>query len=97
VAIQILSNNQYNHQFATDALMTAQDLSCHSWIFFPIWTPSHTNIPGNNQANLLAKEGAQLPIPYCCTITLAAWLQAEVYQLFLNNWIVGFSECRLSF
>jgi hypothetical protein len=47
-AIQALSNNLYNYQFAGDALITARELMHCGWIFFTIWTPSHTNIPGND-------------------------------------------------
>jgi hypothetical protein len=71
-AIQTLSNNQHNYLVELNALMIAQELTYHGWTFFTIWTASYTNIPGNDQANLLAKEGAWSPIPYPSTITLVA-------------------------
>jgi hypothetical protein len=52
--------------------MTAQELMHYGWIFITIWTPSHTNILGNDQVDLLAKVGAQSLIPYTSTITMVA-------------------------
>jgi hypothetical protein len=43
-AIQILSNNEHNYQFAHEALAIAQDLMKKGWNILTMWTPSYTNI-----------------------------------------------------
>jgi ribonuclease HI len=57
-AIQTLAYNQHNHQYACETLTTAETLTHNGWNLLTIWTPSHTNIPGNEYADVLAKTGA---------------------------------------
>jgi ribonuclease HI len=57
--IQMLAYNQHNYQYARETLATAETLTGGSWNLSTLWTPSHTNIPGNEYADILAKTGAQ--------------------------------------
>jgi ribonuclease HI len=71
-AIQTLAYNQDNHQYARETLTTAETLRDNGWNLSTMWTPSRTNIPGNNHADTLAKSGAQSPLTCSSTITSAA-------------------------
>jgi ribonuclease HI len=77
-AIQTLSNNKHNHQFARKALTRAQNLFHNGWKLLTMWTPTHTNIPGNEIPDNLAKAGARSMTSCPATVTTAAWLHAEV-------------------
>jgi ribonuclease HI len=70
-AIQTLTYNQHNYQYACKTLTTAKTLAHDGWNLLTIWTPSHTNIPGNEHANTLAKTGAQSLLACPSTITSA--------------------------
>jgi ribonuclease HI len=96
-AIQTLAYNQYNHQYARETLTTAKTLTHNGWNLLTIWTPSHTNIPGNEHADTLAKTGAQSLLACPSTITSAAWLSAQARQQFLDNWQSALPECQPSF
>jgi ribonuclease HI len=96
-AIQMLTYNQHNHQYARKTLTTAEILMNNGWNLSTLWTPSHTNIPGNEHADTLAKTGAQLLLTCPCTITSAAWLSAQAQQQFLDNWQSSLPECQSSF
>jgi ribonuclease HI len=74
MAITTLLYNEYNHQSACEALYYIADLAKQGWTITTIWTPSHTNIIGNDLADTLAKAGAYSVIPYTSTITTEAWL-----------------------
>jgi ribonuclease HI len=74
--IQTLTYNQHNHQYTRETLATAETLTGNGWNLLTIWTPSHTNIPGNEHADTLAKTGAQSLIPCSSTTITAAWLSA---------------------
>jgi ribonuclease HI len=76
-AIQTLAHNQHNHQYARETLATAETLTNNGWNLLTVWTPSHTNIPGNEHADTLAKTGAQSLLPCSSTTTSAAWLSAQ--------------------
>jgi ribonuclease HI len=96
-AIQTLAYNQHNHQYARETLTTAETLTNNGWNLSTMWTPSHTNIPGNEHADTLAKSGAQSPLTCSSTITSAAWLSAQARQQFLNTWQSALPECQPSF
>jgi ribonuclease HI len=72
----MLAYNQHNHQYACKTLATAETLTNGGWNLSTLWTPSQTNIPGNEHADILAKTGAQLLLTCPSTITSAAWLSA---------------------
>jgi ribonuclease HI len=74
--IQTLAHNQQTHQYARETLTTAETLTNNGWNLTTVWTPSHTNIPGNEHADTLAKTGAQSLLTCSSTITSAAWLSA---------------------
>jgi ribonuclease HI len=96
-AIQKLSHNNNNHQFARDALNQAQSLRNNGWNLLTIWTPSHTNITSNELADTLAKAGAHSLTPCPSTITSEAWLRAQVRQKFLDDWQSALPDCQPSF
>jgi hypothetical protein len=60
-AIQKLAHNDNNHQFTCEALSHTQSLRDNGWNLLTVLTPSHTNIPGNELADTLAKAGAVIP------------------------------------
>jgi ribonuclease HI len=76
-AIQMLTHNQQNHQYARETLTMAEALTNNGWNLLTVWTPSHTNIPGNEYTDILAKTGAQSLMPCSSTTTSAAWLSAQ--------------------
>jgi ribonuclease HI len=76
-AIQMLVYNQQNQQYARETLNIAETLTNNGWNLSTVWTPSHTNIPGNEYADTLAKTGAQSLIACPSTITSAAWLSTQ--------------------
>jgi ribonuclease HI len=96
-AIETLSYNQHNHQYARETLATAKILTNDGWNILTVWTPSYTNIPGNEHADALAKTGAQSLMPCSSTVTLAAWLSTQSRQQFLENWQSALPECQPSF
>jgi ribonuclease HI len=92
-AITTLLHNEHNHQYAHDTLRQAADLTKNGWTITTIWTPSHTNITGNDLADTLAKAGAHSATPCPSTITTEAWLRAQVRQNFLNKWRDEVPDC----
>jgi ribonuclease HI len=96
-AIQTLAYNQHNHQYARETLATAETLTNDGWNLLTVWTPSHTNITGNEHADTLAKTGAQSLIACPSIITSATWLCAQARQQFLDNWQSALPECQPSF
>jgi ribonuclease HI len=70
----MLAYNQHNHQYARETLTMAETLTDNRWNLSSLWTPSHTNIPGNEYANKLAKTSAQSMLTCLSKITSAAWL-----------------------
>jgi ribonuclease HI len=73
----MLVYNQQNQQYARETLNIAETLTNNGWNLSTVWTPSHTNIPGNEYADTLAKTGAQSLIACPSTITSAAWLSTQ--------------------
>jgi ribonuclease HI len=76
-AIQTLTYNQHNYQYARETLTTADVLTNTGWNLSTLWTPSHTNITGNEHADTLTKTGAQSLLACPSTITSATWLSAQ--------------------
>jgi ribonuclease HI len=67
-AIQTLAYNQHNHQYARDTLTTAETLTNNRWNLSTVWTPSHTNIPGNEHADIARQQfldNWQSALPEC--------------------------------
>jgi ribonuclease HI len=96
-AIQMLANNQHNHQYARETLATAEILTNNGWNLSTLWTPSHTNIPGNEDADTLAKTSIQLLLTCSSTITSATWLSTQAQQQFLNKWQSALLESQPPF
>jgi ribonuclease HI len=78
--IQMLAYNQHNHQYACETLTATEILTNNGWNLSTLWTPSHTNIPGNEHADTLAKTGTQSLTACPSTITSMAWLNAQAHQ-----------------
>jgi hypothetical protein len=93
----MLAYNQQNHQYAWETLTTAKKLTNNGWNLSTVWTPSHTNIPGNEHADTLTKTGAQSLLTCSSTITSAAWLSAQARQHVLDTWQSALPECQPSF
>jgi ribonuclease HI len=96
-AIQTLTYNQHNYQYARETLTMAETLTDNGWNLSSLWTPSHTNIPSNEHADKLAKTGAQSMLAYPSTITSATWLSTQARQQVLDNWQSALPECQPSF
>ena len=71
---------------AIDSLLTSYDIRITLQ-----WIPGHTDIPGNEQADRLAKEGTQKdqPIKPCSNSTVKQILRNNFREVWLNRWATG--------
>jgi len=85
-AIDTLHFNRHNHEYARAALETMAQLHLLGWDINTVWCPSHCNIPGNEEADTLAKLGTTDPTPCQYALTTKTWLQAQARaQLLVGN------------
>jgi ribonuclease HI len=84
--IDTLHSNKDNHEYARRALETIAALQLLGWQTFTVWCPSHSNIPGNERADTLAKRAASFTVPCRFALTTKCWLLAQARKGFLNRW-----------
>jgi len=75
-AINTLSFNKSNHEYARRALANIEQLCLLGWRIRTVWSPSHCEIPGNDRADALAKQGASGHTLCQYATTTKTWLQA---------------------
>ena len=85
-AIDTLQSNRENHEYARRALETIASLQLLGWQISTVWCPSHTNIPGNERADSLAKMAASSTIPCRFATTTKCWLLTQARKEFLARW-----------
>jgi len=85
-AIDTLQSNHENHEYARRALETIASLQLLGWQISTVWCPSHTNIPGNERADSLAKMAASSTIPCRFATTTKCWLLTQARKEFLARW-----------
>jgi hypothetical protein len=80
-AIEALRFNKYNSEPARQAIKTACAFLETGWQISTVWTPSHSDILGNELADKMAKKGAENNgNERSGSFTSKAWLQARVKQ-----------------
>ena len=85
-AIDTLSFNKSNHKYARRTLANTEQLRLLGWEIQTVWCPSHCNVPGNDRADALAKQGASGHTPCQYTTTTKIWLQTQARAQLLRRW-----------
>jgi ribonuclease HI len=85
-AIATLANNHNNHQYAREALSSADTASKAGWHFKTIWCRAHVGITGNELADTLAKKGAGGKLTCSDAVTTKAWMQATIKAKLRARW-----------
>jgi ribonuclease HI len=85
-AIDTLSFNKSNHEYARRTLTNIKQLRLLGWSIRTVWCPSHCDIPGNDRADALAKQGASGHTPCQYTTTTKTWLQIQARAQLLRQW-----------
>jgi len=85
-AIDTLQSNRGNHEYARRTLATIATLQLLGWRVSTVWCPSHSNIPGNERADTLAKMAASSTTPCRFATTTKCWLLTQARKEFLERW-----------
>jgi ribonuclease HI len=85
-AIDTLSFNKSNHEYARRALANIEQLQLLGWRIQTVWCPSHCDIPGNERADALAKQGAAGHTPCQYATTTKTWLLNQARSQLLHRW-----------
>jgi ribonuclease HI len=85
-AIDTLSFNKSNHEYARRALANIEQLQLLGWRIRTVWCPAHCDIPGNDCADALAKQGASGLTPCQYATTTKTWLQTQARSQLLCRW-----------
>ena len=68
-------------------------MSRHNTRLILQWIPAHIVIPGNERADVLAKQGASLPQPDVSVAYSCPMIKASLKEDWLNSWSTG-KTCR---
>jgi hypothetical protein len=85
-AIDTLSFNKSNHEYARRTLANIEQLRLLGWTIRTVWCPSHCDIPGNDRADTLAKQGAAGHTPCQYATTTKTWLLSQARSQLLHRW-----------
>jgi hypothetical protein len=85
-AIDTLQSNHENHEYGRRTLATIATLQLLSWRVSTVWCPSHSNIPGNERADTLAKMAASSMTPCRFMTTTKCGLLMQARKGFLQRW-----------
>jgi ribonuclease HI len=85
-AIDTLSFNKSNHEYARRTLANIEQLRLLGWTIRSVWCPSHCDIPGNDRADTLAKQGAAGHTPCQYATTTKTWLLNQARSQLLRRW-----------
>jgi len=85
-AIDTLSFNKSNHEYARRTLAHIEQLRLLGWRIRTVWCPSHCDIPGNDYADALAKQGAAGHTPCQYATTTKTWLLTQARSQLLRRW-----------
>ena len=91
-ALQALeSGNHCSAELAQINLDTNQLMTSHEVRIVMQWIPGHSNIPGNDKADKLAKKGARQEQPFTPTSmrTVKQLLKSAKTEEWLNRWAMG--------
>jgi len=75
--IDTLRLKKYNHEYARWTLTNIAQVHSLRAKVHTVWCPSHSNIPGNERANILTKNGVSSYTPCQYATTTKTWLQAQ--------------------
>ena len=82
----LLSGNPAGTEFAQHTLELISTLQHAGWKIQGLWTPAHCEIPGNEQADKLAKLGSRKTNICSHARVTKTWLQAKVKEQLLQDW-----------
>jgi len=85
-AIDTLSFNKSNHEYARRTLANIEQLRLLGWSIRTVWGPSHCDIPGNDRADTLAKQGVAGHTPCQYATTTKTWLLNQARSQLLRRW-----------
>ena len=77
---RIAIGDPMNSKYAQLSLAAMAQLQDAGWQVSDLWTPAHYGIPGNEGADMLAKQGAQASRFCWHTRVTRSWLQASARQ-----------------
>jgi len=96
-AIDTLSFNKSNHEYTRRALNNIANLHLLGWKIRTVLCPSHCDIPGNDRADTLAKQGASRNTPCQYATTTKTWLLSQAWSQLVRRWKAKLPLLALSF
>ena len=85
------SGNPTNSEFTHHSLTAMRQLQDTGWQVAGLWKPAHCGIPGNERADMLAKQIAQTPNSCKHSRATKCRLQASAHQQLTTDWSKQFS------
>src|SRR5690606_3598970 len=88
-AITALHLNSRNHHYAREAIHQAQRLATLGFTITTHWTPAHCGIPGNHEADRLAKNlhtATPTPAPCKHAVITKEWMIRANKDKFHKEW-----------
>lgn len=80
------TGNPKNTEFARKALEAVEQLSAAGWAVSGLWTLAHCGIPGNEEADALAKQGAKQTTACARAEVTRKWLLAKAQSQQTEGW-----------
>ena len=91
-ALESLDDDPTSKPELKSILLDAHDLNATYGVkTFMQWIPGHSNTPGNDKADTLAKKGSRRPQPHTKTTfqTVKQILRANMKEEWLNEWTLN--------
>lgn len=82
----LATNNPENTEYGRKALEAIRELSSAGWAVIGLWTPVHCGIPGNEEADSLAKLGAKRTTVCTHARVTRTWLRAKARSQQMEDW-----------